>query len=495
MQGLLLSSRCRSIRISSALESIGHRFRSGPPAKKRVFQPPSGPRRTGPEGGGYGFKYPSQSKGPERESGRPGWVAHNPLEGLDGVGVNASPHDILEYFHRTLPRWIARRDTLDRLISFGAPSTEAQTLLAAFAQDADTGLFDSIAALEKYDIYRFRDTDPLEADIAFSNVFFCWLNARGVIPGVKPPTVSTLRRISQAAECTHPAEIYPNARKMRRKIIMHVGPTNSGKTHNALRALASAKVGVYCGPLRLLAYEIWERLNLGQIVPLGATEEQIAEAVKIGLSVESPFARPCNMLTGEEQKIVAETATLHSCTVEMLQITTRYNVAVVDEIQMIADQERGAGWTRAVLGIRAEEVHLCGEETAVPLIKELLKDTGDELVVNRYERLTPLEIEETSLEGDLSRVRKGDCIVTFSRASIFHLKRQVESKAKLKCAVVYGKLPPEIRSEQAALFNDPDSGYDVLIGSDAIGMGLNLWVSFPVLDVQGLSATAGKSVE
>jgi ATP-dependent RNA helicase SUPV3L1/SUV3 len=129
------------------------------------------------------------------------------------------------------------------------------------------------------------------------------------------------------------------------------------------------------------------------------------------------------------------------------------------------------------------------------LIKELLKDTGDELVVNRYERLTPLEIEETSLEGDLSRVRKGDCIVTFSRASIFHLKRQVESKAKLKCAVVYGKLPPEIRSEQAALFNDPDSGYDVLIGSDAIGMGLNLWVSFPVLDVQGLSATAGKSVE
>jgi ATP-dependent RNA helicase SUPV3L1/SUV3 len=41
---------------------------------------------------------------------------------------------------------------------------------------------------------------------------------------------------------------------------------------------------------------------------------------------------------------------------------------------------------------------------------------------------------------------------------------------------VYGKLPPEIRSEQAALFNDPDSGYDVLIGSDSIGMGLNLYV-------------------
>ena len=28
--------------------------------------------------------------------------------------------------------------------------------------------------------------------------------------------------------------------------------------------------------------------------------------------------------------------------------------------------------------------------------------------------------------------------------------------------------------EQAALFNDPDSGFDVLVASDAVGMGLNL---------------------
>jgi ATP-dependent RNA helicase SUPV3L1/SUV3 len=39
---------------------------------------------------------------------------------------------------------------------------------------------------------------------------------------------------------------------------------------------------------------------------------------------------------------------------------------------------------------------------------------------------------------------------------------------------VYGSLPPETRSTQAALFNDRNSGYDVLVASDAIGMGLNL---------------------
>jgi ATP-dependent RNA helicase SUPV3L1/SUV3 len=54
------------------------------------------------------------------------------------------------------------------------------------------------------------------------------------------------------------------------------------------------------------------------------------------------------------------------------------------------------------------------------------------------------------------------------------LKKEIEEKTGLRCAVVYGRLPPEIRAEQAALFNDPNSGFDVLVASDAIGMGLNL---------------------
>jgi hypothetical protein len=43
-------------------------------------------------------------------------------------------------------------------------------------------------------------------------------------------------------------------------------------------------------------------------------------------------------------------------------------------------------------------------------------------------------------------------------------------------AVAHGQLPPEIRSEHAALFNDPESGYDIVIDSDTLGMGLNLHV-------------------
>lgn len=57
-------------------------------------------------------------------------------------------------------------------------------------------------------------------------------------------------------DLTCPASWYPAARMMRRRIIAHMGPTNSGKTHAALAHLKAAPTGVYCGPLRLLAWEV-----------------------------------------------------------------------------------------------------------------------------------------------------------------------------------------------------------------------------------------------
>jgi hypothetical protein len=43
-----------------------------------------------------------------------------------------------------------------------------------------------------------------------------------------------------------------------------------------------------------------------------------------------------------------------------------------------------------------------------------------------------------------------------------------------KCCVIYGALPPETRQHQAELFNEEHNEYDVLIATDAVGMGLNL---------------------
>ena len=79
--------------------------------------------------------------------------------------------------------------------------------------------------------------------------------------------------------------------------------------------------------------------------------------------------------------------------------------------------------------------------------------------------------------------------MTFTRSGIFKLKKDIEEATGMRCAIAYGRLPPEVRSEQAILFNDPKSGYDVLVGSDALGMGLNLYVSiktsYPTLPDNG----------
>ncbi len=47
-----------------------------------------------------------------------------------------------------------------------------------------------------------------------------------------------------------------------------------------------------------------------------------------------------------------------ACTVEMVNMQRRVDVAVIDEIQMIGDESRGWAWTRALMGVPANEVHV-----------------------------------------------------------------------------------------------------------------------------------------
>jgi ATP-dependent RNA helicase SUPV3L1/SUV3 len=404
--------------------------------------------------------------------------------------------ELVQLFRREAPSWATKVGVRQRLLRFGIPQCELPNLLTAFVRDVKKG--DALRFGEKTPAQLTRlsrdittASNRLAIDQALTFSLYTWVtdpcHQKTVESTVSRDTLDQMMRLRTAVDFRRIADSFPLARKMRRKLILHVGPTNSGKTHTALRTLAAARVGAYGGPLRLLAHEIYERLNTGQIVPLGAeTADNYEVDETSNLDVQVPgtpravlkhgntlFARPCSLITGDEMRHV-DGATLYSCTVEMLSLDKRYDVVVIDEIQMIADSQRGPAWTAAVLGTAAEELHLCGEERAVPIIEALAKITGDELIVNRYQRLSPLEIAPRSLERDLTRIRKGDCIVTFSRNSIFNLKKVIEEKTGLRCAVVYGRLPPEIRAEQAALFNDPHSGFDVLVASDAIGMGLNL---------------------
>jgi ATP-dependent RNA helicase SUPV3L1/SUV3 len=294
-------------------------------------------------------------------------------------------------------------------------------------------------------------------DIALSGRFIAWITE--ILKGT--PEGELLSNFRKAVDFRAYAWKFVDTRSMRRKVIMHVGPTNSGKTYTALRKLAAARTGFYAGPLRLLAHEVYDRLNRGLIPPHGQSPGGL-------------FPKACNMQTGEEIRIVHPDAGIVSCTTEMLQLTRLYDVGVVDEVQLMEDKQRGVAWTTAILGAMCNELHLCGEESAVPLVKSLLADTADEIIINRYRRLSPLKVDALSLGSNWQNVRKGDCVVTFSRKRIFELKQIIEKVTGLRCAVAYGSLPPEVRVEQATLFNNSDNDYDVMVASDAIGLGLNL---------------------
>ncbi|KAF7860410.1 hypothetical protein EAF04_008536 [Stromatinia cepivora] len=274
------------------------------------------------------------------------------------------------------------------------------------------------------------------------------------------------------ADFRYPIEWFPATRAMQRTFHLHVGPTNSGKTYHALQKLEAANSGIYAGPLRLLAHEVYTRLNAK--------------------------GKPCSLITGEERRIPDGGKDLmKSCTVEMVPLNTKVDIAVIDEIQMIGDDERGWAWTQAVLGVQAKEVHLCGEVRTTDLIKKLCAIMGDKLVIHNYERLGKLQVMSKSLSaknherdglpekdgGPVSKLEKGDAIILFSRMRIHAMKNAIEAKHKGKrCAIVYGSLPPETRALQAALFNDPDNNYDFLVASNAIGMGLNLSIKRVILE-------------
>ena len=68
------------------------------------------------------------------------------------------------------------------------------------------------------------------------------------------------KQLISITDLTMPQDWFPEARKIVRNIHYHMGPTNSGKTKAAIDRLKSARNGIYCAPLRLLAWEISETL-------------------------------------------------------------------------------------------------------------------------------------------------------------------------------------------------------------------------------------------
>ena len=235
--------------------------------------------------------------------------------------------------------------------------------------------------------------------------------------------------------------LFPLARQLKRKIVFHVGPTNSGKTYTALKELESATTGYYLAPLRLLALEGYENLQ------------------KNGVSV--------SLITGEEE-IIDEESTHISSTIEMMNASVDVDVCVIDEIQMIIDRDRGWAWANALMGVPAKKVILTGSINVLSAIKELCDYLDEPLEIIHFERKNELSMlpHATSIK----QIKPQTAIVAFSRRDVLSLKQQLSERYTV--SVVYGNLSPEVRKEEARRFREGDS--QILVSTDAIAMGLNL---------------------
>ena len=232
------------------------------------------------------------------------------------------------------------------------------------------------------------------------------------------------------------------ARKLGRKVTLYLGPPNSGKTYSAFERLAQALDGAYLAPLRLLALEGRDRL--------------------VGRGV------PCSLLTGEEN-VPADGARVVSSTIEMVNTRDVIDVAVIDEAQMIFDDSRGWAWTQAIVGVPAREVIIIASAYAAPAIERLLQLCGEKPERRVFERKQQVQLMPAPVP--MTHLQSGDAVVAFSRRDVLMLRDQI-AQGGHNVSVIYGALPPEVRRREAERFAVGAS--QVLVATDAIGMGLNL---------------------
>lgn len=223
-----------------------------------------------------------------------------------------------------------------------------------------------------------------------------------------------------------------------RRVTVHVGPTNSGKTHDAIRDLMTAGHGVYAAPLRQPAREVYE--SLSDLAP-----------GTVGL------------VTGEEQ--IDPEAPIICATAQAAPLSGR--TLVLDEAHWVHDQQNGHAWTRLLTCGQFESMNIITSEHAREAVIGLIPDAGSVEIVEHH-RLAALAYAGSIALEDIP---SSTAVVAFSRRSVLALAGRLRTIGR-EPAEMYGALPNATRQAQLRKFvssRDP-----VLVTTDVIGHGVNL---------------------
>jgi ATP-dependent RNA helicase SUPV3L1/SUV3 len=121
------------------------------------------------------------------------------------------------------------------------------------------------------------------------------------------------------------------------------------------------------------------------------------------------------------------------------------------------------------MGAPAREVFVLGAPESATMVRRIARLCGDPLQEVGLARKGPLAAAPEPVPfGDL---RAGDALIAFSRRDVLDLRAELLRRGR-RVAVVYGALSPEVRRAEAARFRNGEA--DILVATDAIGMGLNL---------------------
>jgi ATP-dependent RNA helicase SUPV3L1/SUV3 len=229
------------------------------------------------------------------------------------------------------------------------------------------------------------------------------------------------------------------------KTMLFVGPTNSGKTYNGLEQLFHDydnnpdKTHVYCGPLRLLAFEVYNKM------------------------VDRYGADKVGFITGEEQ--INPQAKLLATTAEMAP--TEGHSILIDEAHWLAEPSRGHVWTKLLYSTDYTNIYGLTAAEAVPLVEKLTSQAWHS-DSQSFTRKTPIVYKGTI---DIAKVPNKTAIVCFSRKSVYTVANFLQKKGR-KVGILYGDLPLKARKKQIEAYED--GKYDVMVVTDVIGHGINL---------------------
>ena len=224
------------------------------------------------------------------------------------------------------------------------------------------------------------------------------------------------------------------------KINAVLGPTNTGKTFQAIETMLSFDSGMIGFPLRLLAREVYDKV------------------------VKKINKNKVALITGEE-KIIPSDAQYYLCTVESMPIDKKLDFVGIDEIQMCNDHERGHIFTERLLYLRGQKLTMfMGSNTVKSIISKLDEDIE---FVNKG-RLSKLRY---SGHKKISRIERKSAIIAFSAEEVYAIAELIR-RQKGGSAIVMGSLSPKTRNAQVNLYQSGDVDY--LVATDAIGMGINM---------------------